>query len=173
MPFDQRAIKSIVRDVPDYPKKGIVFKDITPLLKDPKAFESCMDALAGLVSKYDADYIAGIESRGFIIGAALAHRLGKGFIPIRKAGKLPYECIGIDYELEYGKARIEVHKDAAKAGDRVIIIDDVLATGGTAAAAVTLISLLGASVACSAFLLELTFLKGKEKVPNAVSLISY
>ncbi len=168
-------IKGKIRSIPDYPRPGISFKDITPLLKDTKAFNLAIDALAKKISAKDFDYIAGIEARGFIIGSALSYKLKKGFIPIRKKGKLPYEKIGIDYELEYGKETLEVHKDAVEKGSRVLIVDDLLATGGTAKATADLLTRLGAKVSGYAFIVELSFLDGRKKLgeSNITFLVAY
>lgn len=155
-------LKTSIRDVPDFPKKGIVFKDITPMLQNPELFNESLDLLAALHKNDKIDHIAAIESRGFIFGAALAARTGASFVPVRKKGKLPYHTIEESYSLEYGTATIEVHEDAFKAGDRVVIIDDVIATGGTAAATARLVEKLGAQVVSIDFLIELGFLNGRE-----------
>jgi adenine phosphoribosyltransferase len=152
-------IKSRIRDVPDFPSPGIVFKDITPLLADPKVFGAVIAALAD--GHGPVDKVAGIEARGFILAAPVACRLGAGFVPVRKQGKLPAATHSQTYELEYGTATVEVHKDAFSDGDRVLIVDDVLATGGTARATTELIRRCGADVACVAVLLELGFLSGR------------
>ncbi|HLV08920.1 MAG TPA: adenine phosphoribosyltransferase [Halanaerobiales bacterium] len=157
-------LKEIVRDIPDFPEKGIIFKDITPLLKDADAFEEGISKLAGHFKEKDFDYIVGIEARGFIVGAPLALYLKKGFVPIRKPGKLPADTISASYELEYGKNVIEIHKDALQNGDRVLLIDDLLATGGTIKAAIELIESLGAEVIELGFLMELSFLKGRQQL---------
>ncbi len=157
-------IKSRIRSIPNYPKAGIMFRDITPLLKDGVAFAKCIDLLADTVSGYDFDYVAGIEARGFIIASALAYKLGKGFVPIRKKGKLPYEKISKDYMLEYGMETIEVHKDSVEKGSRVLIVDDLLATGGTASSAGDLIRSLGAKIAGFAFIVELSALNGRGRL---------
>lgn len=154
---------SYVRDVPDYPAPGVVFKDITGLVVDPDAFARAIDALAALVPE-DVDLIAGMEARGFIVGAALALRLGKGFVPIRKAGKLPPPTRKLTYGLEYGEACVEVREGTVRPGARVMLIDDVLATGGTAAAGAELLELIGATVVGLAFLLELEDLRGRDKL---------
>jgi adenine phosphoribosyltransferase len=155
-------IRAKVRDIPDYPKPGVVFKDITPLLGDGAAFRAIVGALA---SGYGpVDKVAGIEARGFILAAAAACQLGAGFVPVRKQGRLPGPTYAQSYELEYGAATIEVHKDAFRPGERVLIIDDVLATGGTAAAAISLIRQAGAEIAGVAVILELTFLGGRAKL---------
>ncbi len=158
----ESLIKSKVRDVRDYPKEGIVFKDITPLLKDGKAFSACVDAFADLIKGRNIDAIAGIEARGFLVGSALSYRTGIGFVPIRKKGKLPADVISTSYSLEYGEAAMEMHKDAIRRGDDVLIVDDVLATGGSASAAVSLVNQLHGNVAALAFLIELGFLNGRK-----------
>ncbi|MFI6599748.1 adenine phosphoribosyltransferase [Nonomuraea sp. NPDC050536] len=150
-----------IRDVPDYPQPGVLFKDITPLLADAEAFTAVVDELSGL---FQVDKIVGIEARGFILAAPVALRAGAGFVPVRKKGKLPAETIEESYDLEYGSATIEVHKDAFTPGDRVLIVDDVLATGGTAEAAVELVRRAGGEVAGLAVLMELGFLKGRERL---------
>ncbi|MEV6008470.1 adenine phosphoribosyltransferase [Streptomyces sp. NPDC051976] len=157
-----------IRDVPDYPKPGVVFKDITPLLADPVAFNALIDALAGLCARHGATKVVGLEARGFILAAPAAARAGLGFVPVRKAGKLPGETHGQAYELEYGTAEIEIQTDAFTADDRVLVIDDVLATGGTAEAALELIRRSGASVAGLAVLLELGFLGGRARLAPAL-----
>lgn len=154
-----------VRDVPDFPKPGVLFKDITPLLADARTFRDCVDALAAPWRTQRIDAICGIEARGFIFGAALARALGAGFVPLRKPGKLPATTLAADFELEYGQARLEVHADALPLGARVLIIDDVLATGGTLAAARQLIERLGANIAGAAVLIELSFLHGRARWP--------
>ncbi len=154
-----------LRDVPDFPKEGILFKDITPLLENPELFAEVIDALADRY-KGKIDKIAGIESRGFIFGAPLAKELGVGFVLIRKPGKLPAEKIGVDYDLEYGSDRIEMHTSSIKKDERVLLIDDLLATGGTAAAAELLIEKCGGNLIEIAFLIELGFLKGSEKLKS-------
>jgi len=148
-----------IRDVPDFPKPGIVFKDITPLLANGNAFAAVVSELACLVDK-DVDAIVGIESRGFIFGAALAQQLGLGLITVRKPGKLPADVHSVEYELEYGVDRLEIHRDALSCGHKVVIVDDLLATGGTAAATVRLVEKLGADVAACLFVIELSFLNG-------------
>ena len=161
---DYDYVREHVRQVPDFPKKGILFLDITTATKDAKAFEKSMDFLYEQFKDREIDYIAGVESRGFIFGAALALKLGIGFIPIRKPHKLPAETISETYDLEYGSDTIEMHKDALKAGDNVVIIDDLLATGGTAAAACNLVRKAGAEPVAAAFIIELDPLKGREKI---------
>ena len=157
-------LKSTIRTIPDFPKPGIMFRDITTLLKDPKAFNHTIDLLTNRYIGKDIDLVAGIESRGFIFGAALAHRLNKGFVPIRKKGKLPGKTVSVEYDLEYGTDKIEVHEDAIHAGHKVLLVDDLIATGGTARAACDLIEKLGGSVVECCFLVDLPELKGKEKL---------
>ncbi|MFF4173477.1 adenine phosphoribosyltransferase [Streptomyces sp. NPDC001744] len=159
---------SRIRDVPDYPKPGVLFKDITPLLADPEAFGALTDALAGLCSAHGATKVVGLEARGFILAAPAAVRAGLGFVPVRKAGKLPGATLRQAYELEYGTAEIEVHAEDLAAGDRVMVIDDVLATGGTAEASVELIRRAGAEVAGVAVLMELGFLPGRARLEPAL-----
>jgi adenine phosphoribosyltransferase len=168
-------IKSLVRDVPDFPKPGIVFKDITPLLGDVKCFRAAIDALAERVAPLRADGILAIESRGFIFGAALALRAGLPLQLVRKRGKLPRKSISMEYELEYGVDHLEMHEDAVRAGGRYLIVDDVLATGGTAAAATKLVAAQRAEVAACVFLIELDFLRGRDRLgaENVISLIRY
>jgi len=158
------ALKEAVRDVPDFPKPGIVFKDITTLLQDPVLLRRAVDLLAVLAGDLEVDKVLAIESRGFILGGALAPRLGAGLVPARKPGKLPWRTRQASYQLEYGTDSIEVHEDAFGAGDRVLVVDDVIATGGTARAAGELVDASGATVAGFLFLLELTFLPGREKL---------
>ena len=158
-----QKIKEKIRDVADFPKKGILFRDITTLIKDKDALKTTIDVLYEIFKDKNIDYVAGIESRGFIFGMPLAYKLNCGFVPIRKPNKLPCEVISEEYELEYGKDKIEVHKDAFKKGDRVLIVDDLLATGGTAAAAVNLVSKI-ADVAGVAFVIELEDLNGRNKL---------
>ncbi len=167
-------LKKLIRDIPDFPKPGIIFRDITPLIADARGLAAIVDQIA---TPYLAavDVVVGIESRGFIIGAPVAYRLGVGLTIARKAGKLPYETVGESYELEYGSAALEIHRDGLPAGARVLIVDDLLATGGTAAAAVKLVSKLGGSVVGCAFVIELAGLRGRERVQPAscFSLIRY
>ncbi len=154
-------IMEAIRDVPDFPKPGIIYKDITPLLKDSELFAETVNIIAsGLKEK--PDYIVGIEARGFILGAALALHLGCGFIPVRKKGKLPYKTVEESYSLEYGEATVEIHSDAVKPGEKVFIVDDVLATGGTASAAIQLLKKINAEITGISFLLELSFLNGRK-----------
>lgn len=153
-----------IRDVPDFPKPGILFRDITPLLADKGAFAAAIDALAEPFVGFDVDYVAAVEARGLIFGSAVAKALEAGFIPIRKQGKLPYRTESVTYDLEYGTDTLEVHSDAIKAGSQVLMIDDLLATGGTMAAACRLMAKLGARIAGVSFLVELTDLAGREKL---------
>jgi adenine phosphoribosyltransferase len=162
--------KALIRDVPNFPEKGVVFKDITPVLADAEALNAAVEGLAAPFADSGVTRVAGIEARGFIFGVPVARRLGVGFVPIRKPGKLPYEVKREEYTLEYGSDLLEIHTDALAAGDRVLIIDDVLATGGTAAAAVRLIRRFQADVAGVAVLIELSFLKGRDLVPDDVPL---
>jgi len=157
-------IAPIIRDVPDFPKEGIVFKDITPLLTNPAAMKDIADRLAELFADKQIDLVAGIEARGWIFAPLLAERLGAGFVPIRKPGKLPYKKISRSYGLEYGTNTIEVHTDAVQAGQRVLMVDDLLATGGTMVAACELIEELGGQIAGVAFVIELSFLPGRAKL---------
>lgn len=171
----KEGLKERIRDIPDYPKPGIVFKDITPLLKDAEAFKQVVEAIADHYRDQRIDYVVGIESRGFIFGAAVATALSAGFIPVRKPGKLPHHTHRCEYALEYGSDALEIHQDAVETGKRVLIVDDVLATGGTAAAAVQLVECTGGEVVGLAFLIELSFLKGREKLADrdVLSLITY
>ena len=168
-------LKKLIREVPDYPKPGILFYDLTTLLKDKQGFHLLIDRLCAHYNDHKIDVVAGIEARGFIFAPALAYRLGAGFVPIRKPKKLPAKTSSVTYDLEYGTDTIEIHEDAIKNGDRVILCDDLLATGGTAAAAVKLIQQLGGKVDGAAFAVELTFLNGRSKLPgiDAFSLIQY
>src|SRR5438045_9757146 len=159
-----RLITTLIRDVPDYPQRGVVFKDITPLLGDGKAFAAVIDALAAVYGPVDK--VAGIEARGFVLAAPVACRLGAGFVPIRKKGKLPGATYAQEYDLEYGTATVEVLTDAFEPSERVLVIDDVLATGGTARAAAELVKRAGAQVAGLAVRLELSFLDGRAKLPG-------
>lgn len=161
---DIASIRSAIRDIPDFPKPGIVFRDITPLLGNGPLFAKTIDLLADRYRGQKIDTVLGIESRGFIIGAALAYELGAGFSVVRKPGKLPYETHSASYELEYGKGALEIHIDALPRNARVVIADDLIATGGTAAATAELVSKLGGTVVECAFVIELSFLKGREKL---------
>ncbi|MFI7245793.1 adenine phosphoribosyltransferase [Streptomyces qinglanensis] len=165
----RELLTSRIHDVPDYPKPGVMFKDITPLLADARAFAVLTDAFAGLAERHRATKIVGLEARGFILGAPAAVRAGIGFVPVRKSGKLPGATLSQAYDLEYGSAQIEVHASGLAEGDRVLVIDDVLATGGTAEASVELIRRTGAEVAGVAILLELGFLAGRERLERALA----
>lgn len=168
-------LKSFIRDIPDFPKKGILFKDITPLLKNGPALRAACDLLADNFKSFKIDQVVGIESRGFILSPVLAYQLGAGFIPVRKKGKLPAAKEAVSYALEYGEDSLEMHLDAIKEGTRVLIVDDLLATGGTAEAVVRLVEKLGGIVLGLSFLIELTFLKGRDRLKNyhIHSLIQY
>jgi adenine phosphoribosyltransferase len=174
-PVDCDGLKKLIREVPDFPKKGILFYDITTLLKDKVGFARLIDALSENYIGKEIDLVLGMEARGFIFGPALAYRLNAGFVPVRKPGKLPAETLKISYELEYGSNALEVHKDAITRGQRVLIVDDLLATGGTAAATAELASGLGAQIAGLAFVVELDFLRGREKLEKyeVFSLLHY
>jgi adenine phosphoribosyltransferase len=167
--------KNHIRNIPDFPKPGILFRDITTLLKDRRAFKSAIDALVKKYNNKKVDSVVAVEARGFILGGAIAHRLGAGFIPVRKKGKLPAKTNSATYELEYGTDTLEMHHDAISPKDRVLIVDDLLATGGTVKAVTELVNQLKAKVIGIAFLIELTDLKGKEKLKDyeVYSLIKY
>jgi adenine phosphoribosyltransferase len=166
------TIRAAIRDIPDFPKPGIIFKDITPVLQSAALFAETVEIIAARHLGNPPNLVAGIESRGFIFGAALALRLGCGLVPVRKQGKLPYKTIAASYDLEYGSATIEIHQDALRPGDRVLLVDDLLATGGTAAAAVRLISQLGATIQGIEFVVELAFLDGRRHLaPHPVNAI--
>jgi adenine phosphoribosyltransferase len=175
MSDDIASIQRAIRDIPNFPKPGIVFKDITPLLGDGRLFAKTIDLLAARYTSQKVDTVLGIESRGFIIGAALAYKLGAGFSVVRKPGKLPYETHSENYELEYGTDSLEIHVDGLLPNSRVVIADDLIATGGTAAATAALVSKLGGTVVECAFVIELTFLRGRERLkPHGVySLLQY
>ena len=170
-----RDLNTLIRDVENFPKEGILFKDITPLLQDAKGLQESIDKMAESVQDVDFDIVIGPESRGFIFGVPLAYKLQKGFVPVRKPGKLPYETIGQSYDLEYGSNTIEMHIDAIKPGQKVIIADDLLATGGTTKAIVDLVEKLGGEVVKIVYLIELEGLNGREllKGQNIVSLLKY
>jgi adenine phosphoribosyltransferase len=165
---DRQLLDAAIRDVPDFPKPGIVFKDITPVLGDGDLFRLSIDGFIETAHQEKVTKIIGIDARGFIFGAAVADRLGIGFVPIRKKGKLPWECEGISYKLEYGESEVEVHRDAIIPGERVMMVDDLLATGGTAGAALALVEVLGGNVVCATFLIELEFLHGRKNLPSDV-----
>lgn len=162
--MDPASLKDHVRDIPDYPQPGVVFKDITPLLAEPQAFSASVDALAAPFEDDQIDKVLGIEARGFVFAAPVSYRHRAGFVPVRKAGKLPWDIEREEYELEYGTDLLEIHKDAIAPGERVLIVDDVLATGGTASAVVRLVERLGGEVVGLAFLIELLFLHGRDKL---------
>jgi adenine phosphoribosyltransferase len=167
-------LRALIRDVPDFPEPGIVFKDITPLLADGDAFAAALEAMSEAAAALDPTVVVGIESRGFIFGAPIAAKLGLGFVPVRKFGKLPWSTHTQTYDLEYGTDTLEMHEDAVAAGDRVVVVDDVLATGGTAAATVDLVRGAGASVVAVSVLIELEFLAGRSRLDVPVqTLISY
>jgi adenine phosphoribosyltransferase len=168
-------LKSRIRDIPDFPKKGILFKDITTLLKDPAAFQKAVDKITTFFEDEGIEQVVGIESRGFVLGAPVAYTLGAGFIPVRKPGKLPADIFEASYELEYGKDTLTVHQDAITPGQRVIVVDDLLATGGTMAATLNLLQQLGANVVGVVFLIELAELRGRDKLVGhqILSLVSY
>ena len=175
MGHDIESIRRAIRDVPDFPKPGIVFKDITPLLANGPLFAKTIDLLADRYQGQKVDTVLGIESRGFIVGAALAYKLGAGFSVVRKPGKLPYETHKASYALEYGTDTLEIHVDALGPNSRVVICDDLIATGGTAAATAELVSKLGGTVVECAFIIELSFLKGRDKLKKfaVYSLLQY
>jgi adenine phosphoribosyltransferase len=168
-------LKKLIREIPDYPKPGILFYDLTTLLQDPRGFHSLVDQLCSHYEGKKIDIVAGIEARGFIFAPALAYRLGAGFVPIRKPKKLPWKTASMTYQLEYGSDSLEIHRDAVQAGHRVLLCDDLLATGGTAAAAIGLIRQLGGEVVGAAFAVELNFLHGRSKLPgvDVFSLLKY
>lgn len=168
-------LRERIRDVPDFPQQGIVFKDITPLLADPVSFSTAVDTIVVHFGRGNVDRVVGIEARGFILAAPVAYHFGAGFVPVRKAGKLPWSTRSESYELEYGTETLEIHEDALGPGERVLIVDDVLATGGTAAAAAELIESLGAKVVGIAVIIELEFLNGREKIEgyDLLSLLKY
>jgi len=173
--MNAEQLKKLIREVPDFPKKGILFYDITTLLKDKLGFATLIDRLSEQYLNQKIDLVLGMEARGFIFAPALAYRLGAGFVPVRKVGKLPAETVKFDYALEYGTNSLEMHKDAIRPGQRVLIVDDLLATGGTAEATAKLAASLGADIAGLAFVVELDFLKGREKLKryDVVSLLHY
>jgi adenine phosphoribosyltransferase len=168
-------VRSKIRDVPDFPKPGILFKDITPVLADPRAFNTCLDLIAERYDGTALDAIVGIESRGFIFGAALAARMRKAFVPVRKPGKLPAATLRVAYDLEYGSDAVEIHRDALAPGQKALIVDDLIATGGTAWATCELVRKLGGEVIAAAFIIELTFLSGRKRLAplSTFSLLQY
>ncbi|MTI47784.1 MAG: adenine phosphoribosyltransferase [Firmicutes bacterium] len=168
-------LRTKIRSVKDFPKEGIDFKDITTVLKDKEAFRQCIDQMADLISDIEVDIIVGPEARGFLTGAPMAYKLGAGFVPVRKPGKLPAETISYEYELEYGTDILEIHKDSIKPGEKVVIVDDLLATGGTVLSTIKLIEELGGEVVGVCFFIELEFLKGRDILEgyNVQSLIKF
>jgi adenine phosphoribosyltransferase len=168
-------IEALIRDVPDFPEPGVVFKDITPVLADPIAFSTIIDLIVVHFGRGNVDKVVGIEARGFILGAPVAYHFGAGVVPVRKKGKLPHDTIDEEYALEYGTAALEIHKDAFAPGERVLVVDDVLATGGTAKAAATLVERIGGKVCGIATLIELDFLHGRDKLEgyDLFTLIQY
>lgn len=168
-------LASRIRDVADFPKPGIQFKDITTLLKDGPSFKAAIDGLLAQIGDRQVDAVVGMESRGFIFGAPVAYALGVGFVPVRKLGKLPADVVSVEYDLEYGSATLEMHKDALAPGARVLVVDDLLATGGTVAGTIELVKQLQGEIVALAFLIELTFLKGRERLAghDIVTLIRY
>jgi adenine phosphoribosyltransferase len=173
--MDVERLKALVRDVADFPQEGIVFKDITPLLADPIAFSTVIDLIVVHFGRGNVDKVVGIEARGFIIASPVAYHFGAGFVPVRKKDKLPWETESADYALEYGAATLEIHRDAVMPGERVLVVDDVLATGGTAAATAQLVERIGGKVIGIACLIELGFLNGRDKLEghDLFSLITY
>jgi adenine phosphoribosyltransferase len=171
-PVDLEQLKSAIRDIPDFPKPGIVFKDITPILGDGQLFQSVIDHLGEEAAKVNPSKVVGIDARGFLFGAAVAYKLGLGCVPIRKKGKLPYRTIGSSYQLEYGDAEVEMHIDAINPDERVVLVDDLLATGGTSGAAVNLVQQVGGIVGSALFVIELEFLNGRKKLPPDVPIHS-
>src|SRR5688572_6597147 len=172
---DASWLKEHIRDIPDFPKPGVVFKDLTPLLSDVDAFRFAVDGIADHFAGRQVDKVLGVEARGFILAAPIAYRFGAGFVPVRKPGKLPWEIERQEYELEYGSDLLEIHRDAVQPGQGVLIVDDVLATGGTAAATIRLVERLGGTLVGLGFVLELGFLHGREAIRGheALSLITY
>jgi adenine phosphoribosyltransferase len=170
-----KDLASSIRDIPDFPKPGILFKDITTLLKDGPSLRAAIDGLDEKIGKRTVDVVVGMESRGFIFGAPIAYKRGVGFVPVRKLGKLPADVVSVEYDLEYGSATLEMHKDAMKPGAKVLIVDDLLATGGTVAGTIELVKQLKGEIVACAFLIELTALHGRDKLGgyDVVTLISY
>jgi adenine phosphoribosyltransferase len=172
---DLDRVKALIRDVPDFPQEGIVFKDITPLLADPIAFSTVIDLIVVHFGRGNVDKVVGIEARGFIIASPVAYHFGAGFVPVRKKDKLPWNTEAAEYELEYGKATLEIHQDAVTPGERVLVVDDVLATGGTARATAQLVERIGGKVVGIACLIELGFLNGRDKLQgyDVFTLLTY
>jgi adenine phosphoribosyltransferase len=175
MAVDLDRVKALIRDVPDFPQEGIVFKDITPLLADPIAFSTVIDLIVVHFGRGNVDKVVGIEARGFIIASPVAYHFGAGFVPVRKKDKLPWNTEAAEYELEYGKATLEIHQDAVTPGERVLVVDDVLATGGTARATAQLVERIGGKVVGIACLIELGFLNGRDKLQgyDVFTLLTY
>ncbi|MEX0742906.1 MAG: adenine phosphoribosyltransferase [Actinomycetota bacterium] len=175
MAVDLDRVKALIRDVPDFPQEGIVFKDITPLLADPIAFSTVIDLIVVHFGRGNVDKVVGIEARGFIIASPVAYHFGAGFVPVRKKDKLPWNTEAAEYELEYGKATLEIHQDAVAPGERVLVVDDVLATGGTARATAQLVERIGGKVVGIACLIELGFLNGRDKLQgyDVFTLLTY
>jgi adenine phosphoribosyltransferase len=165
-------LKSAIRDIPDFPRPGIIFKDITPILGNGQLFQRVIDHLANEAQKANPSKVVGIDARGFLFGAAVAYKLGLGCVPVRKKGKLPFRTVGSSYQLEYGDAEMEMHIDAIGQGERVVLVDDLLATGGTSGAAVNLVQKIGGVVGSALFVIELAFLNGREKLPPDVPVYS-
>lgn len=168
-------LKSLIRDIPDFPKPGIIFRDITTLLRHPEGLRYTIDTLTEKCAPLKADLIIGMESRGFLFGVPLAYKLGIGFIPVRKPGKLPAAVYSVEYELEYGKDCLEIHQDALQPGNRVLIVDDLIATGGTASATASLVQKIGCELVGFAFIIELSSLGGRQKLPKVpvITLVEY
>src|SRR4051812_6089111 len=175
MAYDTASLGELIRDIPDWPRPGVVFKDITPLLAEPKAFVSAVDGITDHFAAARIDKVIGVEARGFLFAAPVAYHFGAGLVPVRKPGKLPWEIERQEYELEYGTDLLEIHRDAVAPGERVLIVDDVIATGGTAAATANLVERLGGTVIGLTFVIELDFLHGRNKLPGhrVHSLVSY
>ena len=175
MATTSKDLSKTIRDIPDFPKPGILFKDITTLLKDGESLRAAIDGLDAKIGKRTVDAVVGMESRGFIFGAPIAYKRGVGFVPVRKLGKLPADVVSVEYDLEYGSATLEMHKDAIQPGAKVLIVDDLLATGGTVAGTIELVKQLKGEIVACAFLIELTALKGRDKLGgyDVVTLISY
>jgi adenine phosphoribosyltransferase len=171
----EQVVRERIRDIPDFPKPGIVFKDLTPLFADPVAMSTVVDEIVVAIGRGTIDKVVGIEARGFIVAAPVAYHMAAGFVPVRKTGKLPFDTDSESYSLEYGEAILEIHRDAIAPGERVAIVDDVLATGGTAAAAARLIERLGGKIEAIAFVIELDFLNGRARLPQyeIASLVHY
>lgn len=173
--INMKKIEEYVRSIPDFPEEGIIFRDVTSVLQEPEGLKLAIDSMIGLLDGVDFDVVAGTESRGFMFGMPIAYALGKAFVPIRKKGKLPCETVSAEYDLEYGSAVIELHKDAIKPGQKVVLVDDLIATGGTIEASIRLVEQLGGEVAKIIFLMELKGLNGREKLAgyDVASVISY